>query len=84
MLREKTERPEAVEAGTVRLVGSDEEAIVREAHRLLDDAELYGAMSRVHNPYGDGRASTRIADAIHSFYGENSCEKQVFVRARRP
>ncbi len=67
VLREKTERPEAVEAGTVRLVGSDEERIVREASRLLESAEEYTSMSRVHNPYGDGHASERISAVIHSF-----------------
>ncbi len=67
VLREKTERPEAVEAGTVRLVGTDTERIVNEAARLLDDKEMYRAMSLVHNPYGDGRASARISDVICSF-----------------
>lgn len=69
VMREKTERPEAVAAGTVKLVGTDEERIVGEAARLLDDREEYARMARVHNPYGDGRASPRIADAINSFFG---------------
>lgn len=64
VLREKTERPEAVVAGTVRLVGTDEDLIVREAARLLDDADAFAAMARRHNPYGDGKASPRIADAL--------------------
>ena len=68
VLREKTERPEAVEAGTVRLVGTDSERIFREASRLLDDSEERVRMSRVHNPYGDGHASSRIAGAILSFF----------------
>jgi UDP-N-acetylglucosamine 2-epimerase (non-hydrolysing) len=67
VLREKTERPEAVEAGTVKLVGTDEECIVREASRLLEDCQEYERMARIHNPYGDGRASSRIADVIVSF-----------------
>ncbi len=67
VLREKTERPEAVEAGTVRLVGTDVERIVSEAGRLIDDERMYEAMSAVHNPYGDGRASARISDVICSF-----------------
>jgi UDP-N-acetylglucosamine 2-epimerase (non-hydrolysing) len=67
VLREKTERPEAVLAGTVKLVGTDEDRIVREATLLLDDRKAYDQMSRVHNPYGDGRASARIAGLIHSF-----------------
>jgi UDP-N-acetylglucosamine 2-epimerase (non-hydrolysing) len=64
VLREKTERPEGVTAGTVRLVGTDEDAIVREASTLLDDRGAYQAMARRHNPYGDGQASRRIADAL--------------------
>jgi UDP-N-acetylglucosamine 2-epimerase (non-hydrolysing) len=67
VLREKTERPEAVEAGTVKLVGTDEERIVAEAARLLDDPDEYARMTRVHNPYGDGHASGRIAEAIAEF-----------------
>ena len=72
VLREKTERPEAVTAGTVRLVGTDQAKIVREARRLLDDRAAYDAIARVHNPYGDGSASPRIADLISSFITENS------------
>ncbi len=68
VMREKTERPEAVEAGTVRLVGTDPERIVGEASRLLDDREEYERLARVHNPYGDGQASRRIADVILSFF----------------
>lgn len=64
VLREKTERPEAVEAGTVRLVGTDERRLIDEVERLLDDADAYRSMTHVHNPYGDGRASARIAQLI--------------------
>ena len=71
VMREKTERPEAVEAGTAKLVGTDPRRIVKEAVRLLEDPAEYERMSRVHNPYGDGRASARIADAIHSFFSDN-------------
>lgn len=71
VMREKTERPEAVQAGTVKLVGTDPRRIVAEAVRLLEDPAEYERMSRVHNPYGDGRASVRIADAIHSFFTAN-------------
>jgi len=70
VMREKTERPEAIEAGTVRLVGTDPERIVGEASRLLDDREEYERLARVHNPYGDGQASRRIADVILSFFSE--------------
>lgn len=60
VMRDVTERPEAVEAGTVRLVGTDTQTIVDAAARLLDDDAEYAAMSRAHNPYGDGRACERI------------------------
>lgn len=70
VLRDKTERPEAVKAGTVRLVGPDEDRMYSEAEKLLNNSENYLSMSRVHNPYGDGRASMRISDAIISFYGK--------------
>jgi UDP-N-acetylglucosamine 2-epimerase (non-hydrolysing) len=72
VLREKTERPEAVEAGTVKLVGTDVERILREATRLLEDPSEYQRMARIHNPYGDGRASQRIGDLILSFFSEKS------------
>ena len=72
VLREKTERPEAVQAGTVKLVGTEEATIVSEATRLIEDRDAYDEMARVHNPYGDGKASPRIAEAIHSFLSEKS------------
>jgi len=56
-----------VEAGTVRLVGTEEDRICREAASLLDDAAEYESMSRIHNPYGDGHASPRIGDVIRLF-----------------
>jgi UDP-N-acetylglucosamine 2-epimerase (non-hydrolysing) len=64
VMREKTERPEAVEAGTVKIVGTDEDRIVAEATRLLDDSAEYTRMTRVHNPYGDGHASSRIGEIL--------------------
>jgi UDP-N-acetylglucosamine 2-epimerase len=68
VMREKTERPEAVEAGTVKLVGTDEYRIVAEATRLLDDSAEYMRMTRVHNPYGDGQASRRIAEILTEWF----------------
>jgi UDP-N-acetylglucosamine 2-epimerase (non-hydrolysing) len=68
VLREKTERPEAVEAGTATLVGTDVEKIVGTASLLLDDAAEYARRQRIHNPYGDGRASKRIAARIASLF----------------
>jgi UDP-N-acetylglucosamine 2-epimerase (non-hydrolysing) len=67
VMRDTTERPEAVDAGTVRLVGTDADLIVREVSSLLDDQKAYEAMSRAHNPYGDGLSSSRIRDAIIEF-----------------
>lgn len=64
VMREKTERPEAVRAGTVRLVGTAVDTMVAEAARLLDDPEHYRRMARRHNPYGDGRACDRIAEIL--------------------
>jgi UDP-N-acetylglucosamine 2-epimerase (non-hydrolysing) len=64
VLRAKTERPEAVEAGTVKLVGVDQHRIVAEAARLLDDPAEYARLTRIHNPYGDGHACERIAEAL--------------------
>jgi UDP-N-acetylglucosamine 2-epimerase (non-hydrolysing) len=64
VMRETTERPEGVEAGTARLVGANYDKIVGETFRLLDDDETYAAMSRSHNPFGDGHASERIVKVL--------------------
>lgn len=64
VMRDTTERPEGVEAGTLKLVGTDEDVIYREFSRLLSDDVEYAAMSRASNPYGDGRASERIANVL--------------------
>jgi UDP-N-acetylglucosamine 2-epimerase (non-hydrolysing) len=64
VMRDRTERPEAVDAGTVKLVGTDTDAIAGTAAALLDDAALYRRMSVAHNPYGDGKAAARILEAI--------------------
>jgi UDP-N-acetylglucosamine 2-epimerase (non-hydrolysing) len=64
VMREVTERPEGVESGTVRLVGTSRARIVEETDRLLTDASAYEEMHRAHNPYGDGRAASRILDAL--------------------
>jgi UDP-N-acetylglucosamine 2-epimerase (non-hydrolysing) len=69
VLRETTERPEAVLAGTVKLVGTDEEVIVAEVTRLLTDASAYDAMAHAVNPYGDGRAAARVLGAIENLFG---------------
>lgn len=69
VMRENTERPEAVDAGSVRLVGTDTEAIVAEVSRLLDDADAYETMARAVNPYGDGQAAARSVAAINALFG---------------
>ncbi len=66
VMRDTTERPEAVEAGTVKLVGTSREAILLEARRLLLDSDAYATMSRAHNPYGDGKAVERIIEHIQN------------------
>ena len=63
-MRDTTERPEAVEAGTVKLVGTDSDLICRELTQLLTDQTAYESMSQAHNPYGDGQACQRIADIL--------------------
>ena len=70
VLREKTERPEGVVAGVLRLVGTDPTRIVAEASRLLDDPVAYNEMAHASNPFGDGHASERIVKALLD-YREN-------------
>jgi len=62
VMRDTTERPEALEAGTVKLVGTNSQIIVKEAQKLLDDEVAYGLMSKAHNPYGDGTACQKIVE----------------------
>ena len=69
VLRDETERPEAVEAGTVKLVGPHREAIVSAARALLDSKDAYAAMARAVNPYGDGKAAGRIVERIREILG---------------
>ncbi|MCK5815734.1 MAG: UDP-N-acetylglucosamine 2-epimerase (non-hydrolyzing) [Flavobacteriaceae bacterium] len=64
VMRDTTERPEAVEAGTVLLVGTDKNKIIEEANRLLNNEEAYSNMSKLHNPYGDGKACDRIVEFV--------------------
>ncbi|WP_174292207.1 non-hydrolyzing UDP-N-acetylglucosamine 2-epimerase [Sphingomonas bacterium] len=64
VMRETTERPEGVAAGTARLVGTDEDRIVSEIFTLLGDSDAYAAMARAHNPFGDGQAAARIAEIV--------------------
>lgn len=78
VLRDVTERPEAVEAGTVKLVGTNIDQIVNEANELLTNSESYSRMSKSINPYGDGVASRRIVDAILKYFELSSNEVDEF------
>ncbi|QBM77553.1 UDP-N-acetylglucosamine 2-epimerase (non-hydrolyzing) [Sphingomonas sp. AAP5] len=69
VMRETTERPEGVVAGTAKLIGTDPERIVAEVSTLLDDPAAYAAMARAHNPFGDGHASERIASIVAKGFG---------------
>jgi len=68
-MREDTERPEAIEAGTARLVGTDEGNIIESVETLLHSREAYDAMAHAVNPYGDGQAATRTVAAIKHLFG---------------
>ena len=70
VLRDTTERPEAVEAGTVLLVGTEEERVYAEAKKLLTDEASYARMAEAKSPYGDGGAARRIVEAILYRYGK--------------
>lgn len=77
VLRDTTERPEAVAAGTVRLIGTDKDVVYEETKRLLTDKDAYNAMSMAVNPYGDGKASQRIVQAIlHTFCGKKEVPEE--------
>lgn len=80
VLRDVTERPEAVSYGTVKLVGTDIQKIVDEANKLLTNTEAYNIMSKSVNPYGDGLASQRIADVIEKYFGIREEKIEEFVR----
>ncbi|MFN9069649.1 MAG: UDP-N-acetylglucosamine 2-epimerase, partial [Cyanobacteriota bacterium] len=67
VLRRTTERPEAIDAGTAKLVGTESTSIVAEASRLLEDPQAYAEMAQAHNPFGDGYASGRILAAARRF-----------------
>ena len=69
VMRENTERPEAVDAGVARLLGTDEQTVVSAVSTLLDDAQAYARMANAVNPYGDGRATERIVAALAQLLG---------------
>lgn len=74
VMRDTTERPEGIKAGTLKLVGTSEEVIYNEFTKLLDNQEEYEKMSHAANPYGDGHACERIADILE--YGEMKASKE--------
>ncbi|GAA4874263.1 UDP-N-acetylglucosamine 2-epimerase (non-hydrolyzing) [Paenibacillus vulneris] len=78
VLRETTERPEGIDAGTLELVGTNEEKVYERAKALLTDADLYQKMSQAANPYGDGKASERIVQAILYHFGQASARPEPF------
>ena len=80
VLRDVTERPEAVEYGTVKLVGTDKEKIIREGNKLINNKEAYEKMSKAVNPYGDGKASERICDAIMKYFNLSKKDVEEFNR----
>ncbi|WP_127497906.1 non-hydrolyzing UDP-N-acetylglucosamine 2-epimerase [Paenibacillus glycanilyticus] len=80
VLRDTTERPEGIEAGTLELVGTDEDTVYNRARALLNDAALYEKMSKSANPYGDGQASARIVQAILHHFGRTSERPEPFTQ----
>jgi UDP-N-acetylglucosamine 2-epimerase (non-hydrolysing) len=80
VLRDTTERPEGIEAGTLQLVGTDEEDVYAHARTLLSDAALYERMSKAANPYGDGKASERIVQAILHHFGRRPNRPESFTQ----
>ncbi|MCY9666864.1 UDP-N-acetylglucosamine 2-epimerase (non-hydrolyzing) [Paenibacillus alginolyticus] len=78
VLRDTTERPEGIQAGTLELVGTDEEVVYERARALLTDPDLYNKMSQAANPYGDGKSSERIVQAILYHFGRTSERPEAF------
>ncbi|OCT13100.1 UDP-N-acetylglucosamine 2-epimerase [Paenibacillus pectinilyticus] len=78
VLRDTTERPEGIQAGTLELVGTDEEVVYERARALLTDADLYNKMSQAANPYGDGKASERIVQSILHHFGRTTERPESF------
>jgi UDP-N-acetylglucosamine 2-epimerase (non-hydrolysing) len=84
VMRDTTERPEAVEAGTVKLVGTQEEEIIDQVSRLLNESAAYERMSLAHNPYGDGQACDRIIEVLLREFSSNSPSKKAIGRIPSP
>jgi len=82
VMRDTTERPEAVQAGTVKLIGTTVAAITQHLHTLLTDAATYNSMAFAHNPYGDGHACQRILQALAAFVGSTSVDQKNNIRQK--
>ena len=84
VMRDTTERPEALKAGTVKLVGTNRRLIVEEVSRLLTDAKYYAKMAEAVNPYGDGKACERICKGIQDYFDarERQLEKEALEAAK--
>jgi len=78
VLRDTTERPEGVAAGTLKLIGTEEETVFQEVKRLLEDEEVYQLMARASNPYGDGKASERILSFLLYMFGHTKTKPSEF------
>jgi UDP-N-acetylglucosamine 2-epimerase (non-hydrolysing) len=83
VLRNVTERPEAVSAGTVRIIGTDEMNVYRHIKALITDPVRYRSMARAANPYGDGRAASRSAEAVRYFFKFRRTRPAEFAGARK-
>ena len=83
VLRNKTERPEGVQAGTARLVGTSRSTLVQEATRLLSDSRHYATMANAINPYGDGKAAQRIRECLLYVFGRRRGQPAQFVPRSR-
>jgi UDP-N-acetylglucosamine 2-epimerase (non-hydrolysing) len=84
VMRDTTERPEAVSAGTVRLVGTGEQDIVDAVTTLITDGDAYDRMARALNPYGDGRAAQRTVQALARHYGFGAAVEEFRDRVPQP
>lgn len=69
VLRDNTERPEGLAAGTLRCIGTDTGSVIREMENLMQDTEAYRQMAEAENPFGDGKASRRIVEAVRKYFG---------------
>jgi UDP-N-acetylglucosamine 2-epimerase (non-hydrolysing) len=79
VVRDVTERPEAVKAGTLKVIGTERDRIIKEASSLLEDMGIYNYMANAVNPFGDGKASTRIADALLYYFNISPDKPKEFI-----